>query len=294
MADPYRSVGELLGAFRTVVAANGLEFEVYQAGEGDRLALLLHGFPQSAAQWRKQMNTLLAKGFRVWAVNQRGYCGTTRPRGREAYRLDALLADIAGLIDASKAKSVVLIGHDWGGLLAFAFVARAIRPLERLITINAPHPLCLARALRDSPAQQRRSWYIKLFRAPWLPEFLLSLGDGFLLGWLLRETSRRGAMDDEILAHYRAEACEPGALTAMLNWYRVLPEDIFTAKDLATPFDTPTLMIWGERDVALDVSCLEGTGRYARNLRIERLPRPTHWSPEDGAVEVNTLLLEWL
>jgi len=288
-----RSVEEILGARRIVVAANGLEFEVFEAGEGERLALLLHGFPQSALEWRKQIPTLLAKGFRVWAVNQRGYGGTSRPRPREDYRLAPLLADIAGLIDASGAKSVALIGHDWGGLLAFAFAARALRPLERLVALNVPHPCCFARELETLP-QKRRSRYVKLFQTPLLPEWLLSLRRGALIEWIFRNTMRRSAFDAEIVALYRAAACEPGALTAMLNYYRAAAPEIFKAEDLATPIDTPTLMIWGERDVALHPCCLEGTGLYVKNLRIERLPGVTHWTPEDGALEVNALLEAWL
>jgi pimeloyl-ACP methyl ester carboxylesterase len=288
-----RSVEEILGARRIVVAANGLEFEVFEAGGGDRLALLLHGFPQSALQWRHQIPTLVAKGFRVWAVNQRGYCGTSRPPRREDYRLAPLLADIAGLIDAAGANSVALIGHNWGGLLAFAFAARALRPLERLVALNAPHPRCFVSALQ-TPAQKRRSRYVKLFQTPLLPEFLLSLRGGALIEWIFRNTARQGSFEDEIIAIYRASACEPGALKAMLNWYRAAAPDLFEAEDLATPIVTPTLMIWGERDVALDLCCLEGTERYVKNLRIERLPRVTHWTPEDGAREVNALLAEWL
>ena len=227
-----RSVEEILGARRIVVAANGLDFEVFEAGGGQRLALLLHGFPQSALEWRGQMRTLLAKGFRVWAVNQRGYCGTSRPRHREDYRLANLLADIAGLIDASGASSVVLIGHDWGGLLAFAFAARGLRPLERLVTLNGPHPRCFARALQ-TPAQKRRSRYISLFRTPLLPEWLLSLRGGALIEWIFRKTARRGAFEDEIIAIYRADACRPGALTAMLDWYRVAAPEIFATEERA-------------------------------------------------------------
>ncbi len=287
------SVEEILGARRIVVPANGLDFEVFEAGAGERLALLLHGFPQSALEWRGQMQTLLAKGFRVWAVNQRGYGGTSRPRRREDYRLACLLADIAGLIDASNAKSVVLIGHDWGGFLAFAFAARGLRPLERLVALNIPHPRCFAREL-ERPAQKRRSRYIKLFQTSWLPEWLLSLRGGALIEWIFRNTMRRSAFDAEIVAMYRAAACEPGALTAMLNYYRAAAPEIFAAEDLAAPIETPTLMIWGERDVALDPCCLEGTELYVRNLRVERLPRVTHWTPEDGAGEVNALLEAWL
>ena len=121
----------LLRARRRVIPANGLAFEVFEAGEGDRLALLLHGFPQHAVSWHNQVTFLAELGYRVWAVNQRGYGGTSRPKQREDYALDQLTGDVAGLIDASEATSVTLIGHDWGAFVAWTFAIRAIRPLAR-------------------------------------------------------------------------------------------------------------------------------------------------------------------
>jgi pimeloyl-ACP methyl ester carboxylesterase len=285
----------LLGARRLVVAANGLQFEVFEAGEGGRLALLLHGFPQHAVSWHHQVPFLAGLGYRVWAVNQRGYGETSRPQRREDYALDQLTGDIAGLIDASGAASVTLIGHDWGALVAWTFATRRIRPLARLVIINVPHPLCFRRELKTW-GQRRKSWYVGFFQMPLLPELLLSADSGHLLVKMLRDGARnRDAFPDEVLEIYRANVSAPDAASAMLNWYRAEGrDDIMAARDLDAPIETPTLVIWGEEDVALGLPCLDGTDRYVRDLRIERLPGVSHWAQEDAPQAVNRLLGQFL
>ncbi len=128
------------------VAANGLRFEVDVCGHGDRLALCLHGFPEAAFSWRYQLPLLAGLGYRVWAPNGRGYGQTTRPPNVDDYRTDRLVADVAGLIDASGARSVTLIGHDWGAAVAWFFATDRVRALERLVIMNVPHPALFARA----------------------------------------------------------------------------------------------------------------------------------------------------
>jgi pimeloyl-ACP methyl ester carboxylesterase len=284
----------LLSARRCVVPANGLAFEVFEAGEGYRLALLLHGFPQHAVSWHNQVTFLAGLGYRVWAVNQRGYGGTSRPQKREDYALDQLTGDVAGLIDASGATSVTLIGHDWGAFVAWIFAIRAIRPLARLVIINVPHPLCFRRELKTW-SQRRKSWYAGFFQMPVLPELMLSAAGGGLLASMLRhDASRPEAFSDEVLDVYRANVSAPGTATAMLNWYRAAGRDFLAAHDLGAPVDTPTLVIWGEEDVALGLPCLDGTEHYVRDLRIERLPGISHWAQEDAPQEVNRLLGEFL
>ena len=168
----------LLGARRLVVPANGIEFEVFEAGAGDRLALLLHGFPQHAVMWRHLVGPLAAAGYRVWAVNQRGYGATTRPAEIDAYSLEALTGDVAGLIDAAAPASVSLIGHDWGGFVAWVVAIRKLRPIDALVVLNIPHPLCFRRALEQEWRQKLKSAYAAFFQLPWLPERLLSARRG--------------------------------------------------------------------------------------------------------------------
>jgi len=281
----------LLGARRIFVPANGMSFEVFEAGQGDRLALLLHGFPQHAVMWRHLVAPLVARGYRVWAVNQRGYGGSSRPAGKENYTLDALTGDLVGLIDASGARSVTLIGHDWGGLIAWVVAIRRLRDLERLVFINIPHPLCFTRAFRKRFAQKVKSAYIGIFQMPWLPERLLSAGRGLLMSVALRSVAgRAGAISGEAMEIYRDNIAAPGAATALLDWYRQTIPDLLAARDLGAPVETPTLMIWGVDDIALTEFCLDGTERYVSNLRIERLPGVSHFSPEDAPEKVHALM----
>ncbi len=275
------------------VHANGLDFELWEAGKGDRLALLLHGFPEHAVSWRHQIAPLVAAGFRVWAINQRGYGATTLPPSGN-FGLDALLADVSALIDVSGATSTVLIAHDWGAAVAWAFAIRRVRTLEKLVILNVPHPLCFREALK-SWTQRKKSWYAAFFQLPWLPEKLLSRAGGRPAAALIRDTCvRRDAFSRDTLAVIAANAARPGGMRAMIDWYREAGRDMMRATDLDRPIDVPTLVIWGEKDVALDITCLNGTERYVRDLRVERLPDASHWVQNDAPEMVNALLTEFL
>ena len=268
-----------------MVEANGLTFEVLEEGCGDRLALCLHGFPEHAVSWRHQMPLLAAMGYRVWAVNQRGYGRSTRPARIADYALPNLLDDVAGLIDASKAASVVLIGHDWGAMVAWCFAASARRKLSRLVIMNVPHPLCFRAALKRW-RQRRKSWYVAFFQVPWLPERMLAANGGAAV----RRMFGQLALPPEVLAVYTDQIAEPGAATAMLNWYRAVGQRAADMPSLARTIEAPTLVIWGERDIALDLICLEGTERYVRDLTVERLAGISHWVQQDAPEAVNRLL----
>lgn len=271
------------------VDANGLRFEVLEEGDGDRLALLLHGFPEHAISWRHQVPVLAGMGYRVWAVNQRGYGRTSRPAAVADYALPNLLDDVAALIDASGARSVALIGHDWGAMVAWCFAAGQRRPLERLVIMNVPHPLCFRAALRHW-RQVRKSWYIAFFQIPLLPERVLAANGGAAV----RRMFAGVALPEDVLQVYARQMAEPGAATAMLNWYRAARLGAGRMPDLRRVIAVPTLMIWGEEDVALDPICLEGTERYVRNLTLRRLPGVTHWVQQDAPEAVNAMLQTFL
>jgi epoxide hydrolase 4 len=280
---------------RRIVSTNGIDIELYESGAGDRLALLLHGFPEHAISWRFLAPVLAGMGYRVWVPNQRGYGGTTTPAARKDYTLEKLTGDIAGLIDASGAKSVTLIAHDWGALLAWTFAIRKIRPLEKLVILNVPHPLCFKREYAQNPKQKKKSWYTRFFQIPWLPEALLSRKGGAPIAKMLRSTSANKAnFSRESLGVYAANAARPGGMTGMLNWYRQAMNDLFAATGLGAKIEIPTLVIWGEKDVALEVSTLDGTDAYVRDLKIVRLPNASHWvqqdAPEEVAAEVRAFL----
>jgi epoxide hydrolase 4 len=271
------------------VEANGLRFEVLEEGTGYRLALCLHGFPEHAISWRHQIPVLAGMGCRVWAVNQRGYGRTTRPTQVADYALPHLVDDVMALIDAANAESVVLIGHDWGAMVAWCFAAQQRRPLDRLVIMNVPHPLCFRAALSHW-RQMRKSWYVAFFQLPRLAELMLTINSGVAV----RQMFGGLALPPDVLAVYTRQITEPGVATAMLNWYRAIRLRTFRTLNLAQLIDVPTLVIWGERDVALDPICLNGTERYVRDLTLKRLPGVSHWVQQDAPQVVNELLQEFL
>ena len=164
-------------AMRTeFVDAGGLRFETLMCGDpaSTRLALCLHGFPEHAFSWRHQLPLLARLGYQAWAPNQRGYGESSRPEGAASYHVDHLVADAAHLVDASGCRELVLIGHDWGGVVAWTFALRRVRPLARLVVMNMPHPQRFREELRSNRRQRRRSRYAAFFQTPRLPEWLLT------------------------------------------------------------------------------------------------------------------------
>ena len=279
------------------VAANGLVFEVLAAGSGDDLVLCLHGFPEHAISWRLQVPLLMRLGYRVWAPNQRGYGSTTRPTGAAEYDIEKLLADVAGLIDAAGARRVTLIGHDWGAAVAWFFAMHRVRPLARLVIINVPHPAIFLERLQTSWRQRARSWYALFFQLPWLPERILGAGRAAAIGAMFERSSRDPSrFPASVVDVYRDGAARPGALTAMLNWYRAAARGGFR-KQIARGFpriDVPTLMLWGEEDVALGKETTFGTDRYVRDLELHYLPGVSHWAQQEAPERINALLERFL
>ncbi len=276
------------------VEANGLTFEVAEAGQGDKLALCLHGFPELHYSWRHQMPLLADMGYRVWAPNMRGYGGTTRPPNKKDYRLNNLTADVGALIDASGAKEVTLIAHDWGAIVAWQFAIQKVRPLTRLIIMNVPHPLCARRELKTWK-QLKKSWYIFFFQIPKFPEWRLANNEAAVIPRLFRETSiNKERFEREETEPYRKAAAKPGATRAMVNYYRALLQTTDARKIGDGTVDIPTLVVWGEWDVAIDIACLDGTEDYVADLTVNRYPNASHWVQQDIPDEVNTALKEWL
>ena len=278
------------------VEANGLRFEVDICGDGDTLALCLHGFPELAYSWRYQLPMLADAGYTAWAPNLRGYGASSRPLGVENYHIDSLMDDVAALIDASGKQSVVLLAHDWGAIIAWQFAIEKRRPLHKLVICNVPYPALLERAARSGFAQLRKSWYVLFFQIPRLPEFLLGLRGARAIGEILRKSSSNVAMfPPEVTEVYQRNARQPGALTAMLNYYRALLRYRKAVAARGTPvIEVPTLMIWGEDDVALTKESTYGTEQYVRDFRIRYLPRVSHWVQQEAPVEVNAMISAFL
>jgi epoxide hydrolase 4 len=279
------------------IDANGLRFHVTEQGSGDRLALLLHGFPELSYSWRHQLPVLAEEGWRAWAVDMRGYGRTDRPADREAYAIERLMDDVADLIDASSARETWLIAHDWGGVVAWYFALRKLRPLARLTVMNLPHPACFERALARGWRQRLRSWYVMFFQLPWLPEKVFGARGAKLVGDAFRNMAvHKERFPDSVLDVYRRAALEPGALTAMINYYRALVTGGGARRQSSLGFpklDVPTLVIWGEKDSALGVETLDGIEEYVSNLTLHRIPDASHWVQQDAPDEVNALLRDW-
>jgi pimeloyl-ACP methyl ester carboxylesterase len=279
------------------VNANGLRFHVAACGEGDQLALCLHGFPECWYSWRFQLPLLARFGYRVWAPDLRGYGETDRPLRLRDYAIEDLVQDVAALIDASGCRSTLLIGHDWGAMIAWIFAIRSPRPLDRLVIMNVPHPVPFWRALRTW-RQLKRSWYIFFFQLPWLPELLLAARNYRFVTEAFRGMAvDKNRFPEDVLSVYRENAARPGALTAMVNYYRAILRGGGGTRQrkLGYPrIDTPTLMVWGEHDAALGKETTYGTEKYVSDLTLRYLPEVSHWVQQEAPETVNAMLEAWL
>ena len=270
---------------------DALTFEVDQCGEGEELALCLHGFPEHSFSWRYQLPMLADLGFTVWAPNLRGYGNSSRPEGLQAYRLDELVEDVARLIEASGKSEVTLIAHDWGAVIGWQFALRERLPLKRLIICNVPHPQSYQDAFGWT--QLKKSWYAFFFQLPWLPERGMSRDGAKAIAELFRTRSSNPAQfPTEVREVYRRNAAQPGALTAMVNYYRALVRGKRKRPrvDPRTPIMVPTLMVWGEDDFALDKSTTLTTGDYVREFTMRYLPGVSHWVQQEQPEAVNAMI----
>ena len=278
------------------IEANGLSFTVDEAGKGEDVVLLLHGFPESRFAWRHQLPLLAELGWRAIAPDLRGYGQSSRPPAKADYRLDHLVDDVAALFEATGTGRRLLIGHDWGGVIAWAFAMRRRLPLDGLVIMNAPHPLVFAEVMRRSPRQWLRSWYIAFFQIPGLPEALAAAGGARLIAEAFTGMAvDKSRFPPEVTDVYRRNALIPGALTAMINYYRANIGELNRLNaDALQPIEVPTLMIWGEADKALGIECIQGYEPYVRDLTLERLPNVSHWVQQEAPERVNAVLEAWL
>jgi pimeloyl-ACP methyl ester carboxylesterase len=237
-----------------ILRTGDLAFETDMIGNGERLALLLHGFPESKRSWRSQLVHLASLGYTAWAPNMRGYGRSSRPAGIAAYHVDRLVEDVGALMDLasqSGRRPVTLIAHDWGGIVAWFFALRRVRPLDALVVMNLPHPRRIVESLRSLP-QLRRFWYIFFFQIPLLPEWIMSRGHGGAVRRVIEKTARHPERFSEgFLDELCRNAAEPGAMEAMIAYYRALFRDrALRLEALASPrLDIRTLLVWGEDDL---------------------------------------------
>ena len=258
-----------------------------EAGEGP-LVVLLHGFPEFWYGWRFQITALAEAGFRVVAPDMRGYNLSSKPEGVGAYQLDLLARDIRGLIRERGEERAFVAGHDWGGAVAWQLAMSNPEAVERLAILNIPHPRRMIHGLR-MPQQLARSWYVLFFQLPWLPEQLVSR---FRVAF---SDARPGAFTEADLRRYEEAWAQPGAPTAMLNYYRAAARrNPLKADGQIRPVAAPTLVIWGQNDRALRAQLAEPERRDVPKLEgVVRFEDASHWVLQDEPEGVNELLIEF-
>jgi len=261
-------------------------------GEG-KLMLFLHGFPEFWYSWRYQIPEF-AQDYQVVAVDLRGYNDSNKPQGIKNYTVEKLERDILGLIQGLGYESCILVGHDWGGGIAWSFTHHYPDKIEKLIVMNCPHPARLVQVLQKSPRQILKSAYIAFFQLPLLPELLFQWNDYQLLADAFRKTTfDKNVFASEDLEHYKNAAAKPGALTAMLNYYRALPQSL-SKQSYWQPLEMPTLLIWGEDDPFLGQELNDHLEAYVKNLQVKYIANCSHWVQQEKPGRVNQAMREFL
>ncbi|TFI55355.1 alpha/beta hydrolase [Mastigocladus laminosus UU774] len=273
------------------IITNGIKLHYVTQGEGT-LMLMLHGFPEFWYSWRHQIPEF-AKYFKVVAVDLRGYNDSDKPKDQSAYRMDEFIQDIKGLIEGLGYEKCVLVGHDWGGAIAWCFAYAYPEMVERLVVLNIPHPAKLSEGLR-TPGQLLKSSYMFLFQLPWLPEVLIQSWDYQLIENAFQGMAvDKNAFSKADIEAYKDAAAKRGSLTAMLNYYRNIFQDQMFNKTWGV-LEVPTLMIWGENDTALGKELTYGTEAYVRDLQIKYIPNCSHWVQQERPELVNQYIQEYL
>ena len=282
------------GVSETYIETNGVRLHVVQAGAPTApLVILLHGYPDFWYGWHHQINFLVQQGYRVWVPDQRGYNLSEKPRGVKAYRLDTLVQDILGLIDASGEQTVYLVGHDWGAAVAWAVALSAPERLKKLVILNVPHLKVFMDTLRSSREQLRKSWYIFFFQIPFLPEFMLTRDNARSTKQALVASAHPTTFSDADLDEYVRAWTQPDAMGSMINWYRAVLRYPPTLPDNPR-IRVPTLIIWGAQDVALTREMAQQSLELCDDGRLIEFDDATHWVQDDKPDEVNALLAEFL
>ncbi len=269
----------------------GGRLHVVEAGPEDGpLVLLLHGFPEFWYGWRHQIPALARAGWRVWALDGRGYNQSDAPAGVAAYDIDRLADDVEALIDAAGVERAHVVGHDWGALVAWWLALRAPERIDRLAILNVPHPTAFLQFLPQSPVQLARSWYVAFFQLPTLPEIALRQAGT----WALRRSSAPGTFSDADLARYQTAWDRPGRAHGMISWYRALARRVPSLQIDDPTVRVPTLILWGEDDAFLDARLAARSAAFCPDVRLHTLPGVSHWIQHEAADTVNRQLLAFL
>ena len=290
--------------FRRVGLSTGVTLNVAFAGPEDGPAvILLHGFPESHRTWR-EVAPRLEDRFRLIMPDQRGFAGSDQPQDVEDYKTDTLIGDIFALADTLGLESFALVGHDWGGAIAWPAALRGDPRLKRLAIVNAPHPVIFQKSVIEDADQRAASQYINAFRTPGFEKVIETMGfETFFEKTFARHADTSKMLESE-KQQYLADWSQPGAMNAMLNWYRagkmIVPPPGITvplpdwALKAFPKVEVPTLVVWGMNDTALLPIQLQGLGELVEDLHIVRLPGVGHFAPWEAPDDVATALRDFL
>lgn len=280
---------------RIVLPNTRLGMEVIEKGKGP-LLVLLHGFPEMAESWRRQISHFSQKGYKVVAPNLRGYGNTDRPA--VGYDIDTLADDVAGIFEHYGEKSGVLAGHDWGGVIAWHAALRHPDRIRALVIMNAPHMGRYLKLLGKGSFQWLKSWYVYSFQIPRFPEWVMGRKHASVVGWLIDKTAvNKAAFTKEDIDRYRGNMADPGALWAGLAYYRQLFRRLpFVAKfQSSNTIQAPTLVVWGMRDVYLVPELTQGLDAFCQTPpKVVLLPEFGHWVQQEAPEQVNQAMEDFL
>jgi pimeloyl-ACP methyl ester carboxylesterase len=277
-----------------IVKTNGVRLHVVQAGprEGEPV-ILLHGFPEFWYCWEAQIAFLADQGFRVMAPDQRGYNLSSKPKGIAAYNLDVLVDDLMGLVDAAGREQVYLVAHDWGAGVAWWAARLFPERFKKMVILNGPHGAVMQKHLSNNRSQLLKSWYMFFFQLPWLPEWSLRANNwqGLVRG--MEGSSKPSTFSGERLESYRQAWSQPGAMTAMINWYRAVLR-VRPNRKAPTQVKVPTLLIWGTEDAFLERELAEPSIALCDEGELVFIEGATHWVHQEAADQVNELIGDFL
>ncbi|MBX7166377.1 MAG: alpha/beta hydrolase [Pirellulales bacterium] len=255
--------------------------------------ILLHGFPEFWYSWRHQIDDLARAGYRVVAPDQRGYNLSDKPARVRDYTVETLATDVFNLADALGLQRPALVGHDWGAAVTWWAALRHPQRLSKIAILNVPHPIVMARALRKSWAQLRKSWYVFFFQLPWLPERGLTRAEGRAMARGIQKTGRAGAFTVDDLPRYREAWLQPGAATGMINWYRAAVRYPLPRLE-SMRVSIPTLIIWGAQDQFLGRDMAQASVELCDAGELRMIEEATHWVQHEESARINPWLIDYL
>lgn len=277
------------------ITVNDIKLHIAKEGSGKKLVILLHGWPEFWYTWRYQI-PVLAEHFTVVAPDLRGFNLSDKPIGISNYKIDIVASDIAELIPKLGFEKAFIVGHDWGGAVAWSFAALYPELTEKLVVLNCPHPKEMLKSFKKNPSQLLKSWYMFMHQIPVLPEFLMSnflalFFKQFLRGWMFNKQNFTDADLDEFVKAYR----QNGALTGSINYYRAMLQTKPNKSVFRNKIQSPTLLIWGEGDKALGKELTYNTKEYIdATYDVKYISNCSHWTQNDCPEEVNNFLIDFL